>query len=176
MQSRTILLTWRRKWQPSPVFSLVKIPRTENPGKLQSMGCNWVRHDWATEELDLVAIGPDAFIDLQFRGSSPPAKLLFQPNLAVSGIHIPTTWCLHWLACYPPNQQLRKRAHGNWLHWRICLWGSAGAPHSAANILIYKHDIPLTRCTPNRSCDLKPVCNRIPFVIHLDNLLDSRSF
>ena len=25
-----------------------KIPRTEEPGRLQSMGSRWVRHDWAT--------------------------------------------------------------------------------------------------------------------------------
>ena len=31
-------ISWRRKWQPAPVFLLGKIPRTEEPGGLQSMG------------------------------------------------------------------------------------------------------------------------------------------
>ena len=29
---------WRRKWQPTPVFLPGKIPWTEEPGRLQSMG------------------------------------------------------------------------------------------------------------------------------------------
>jgi len=30
--------TWRRKWQPTPVFLPGRIPWTEEPGGLQSMG------------------------------------------------------------------------------------------------------------------------------------------
>ena len=29
---------WRKKWQPTPVSFVGKIPRTEVPGRLQSMG------------------------------------------------------------------------------------------------------------------------------------------
>ena len=36
---------WRRKWQPTPVFLLGKIPWTEEPGGLQSMDSKRVGHD-----------------------------------------------------------------------------------------------------------------------------------
>ena len=32
-------IPWRRKWQPTPVFLPGKVPWTEEPGRLQSMGC-----------------------------------------------------------------------------------------------------------------------------------------
>ena len=38
---------WRRQWQPTP-FLLRKIPWTEEPGGLQSVGLLRVGHDWAT--------------------------------------------------------------------------------------------------------------------------------
>ena len=39
----------RRAWQPIQVFMPGEFPRTEEPGGLQSMGSQRVRHDWATE-------------------------------------------------------------------------------------------------------------------------------
>ena len=41
-------IPWRRKWQPTPVFLPEKIPWTEKPGRLQSLGSQRVGHDWAT--------------------------------------------------------------------------------------------------------------------------------
>ena len=39
-------IPWRRKWQPTPVFLPgKKIPWTEEPGGLQSMGLQRVGHD-----------------------------------------------------------------------------------------------------------------------------------
>ena len=38
---------WRRKWQPIPVFLPGKIPWTEEPGRLQSIGPQRVGHGWA---------------------------------------------------------------------------------------------------------------------------------
>ena len=38
----------RRKWQPTPVSLPGKIPWTEEPGRLQSVGSQRVGHDWAT--------------------------------------------------------------------------------------------------------------------------------
>ena len=40
--------SWRRQWHPTPVLLLGKIPWMEEPGRLQSMGSLWVRHDWVT--------------------------------------------------------------------------------------------------------------------------------
>ena len=41
-------IPWRRKWQPTPSILAWKIPWTEEPGRLQSMGSQRVGHDWAT--------------------------------------------------------------------------------------------------------------------------------
>ena len=39
---------WRRKWQSTPVFLPGKSPWTAEPGGLQSLGSQRVRHDFAT--------------------------------------------------------------------------------------------------------------------------------
>ena len=38
-------IPWRRAWQPTPVFLPGESPWTEEPGGLQSMGLQRVRHD-----------------------------------------------------------------------------------------------------------------------------------
>ena len=40
-------IPWWREWQPIPVLLLRKIPRTDKPGEIQSMGLHRVRHDWS---------------------------------------------------------------------------------------------------------------------------------
>ena len=47
--------TRRRKWQPTPVILAWKIPWTEEPGALQSMGSQRVRHNWTTKHLTLTS-------------------------------------------------------------------------------------------------------------------------
>ena len=42
-------IPWRRAWQPNPGFLAWEIPRTEEPGGLQSMGLQRVRQDRATK-------------------------------------------------------------------------------------------------------------------------------
>ena len=42
-------IPWSRKWEATLVFLPGKIPWTEEPSRLQSMGLQRVRHDWATE-------------------------------------------------------------------------------------------------------------------------------
>ena len=39
-------IPWRRKWQPTPVFLPGESPWTKDPGGLQSVGSQRVRHDW----------------------------------------------------------------------------------------------------------------------------------
>ena len=41
---------WRRKWQPTPVFFAWEILRTEEPGRLQSLGSRRVRHNLAIKQ------------------------------------------------------------------------------------------------------------------------------
>ena len=43
-------LPWRRKWQPTPVFLPGESPWTKEPGGLQSMGLQRVRHNWGTKQ------------------------------------------------------------------------------------------------------------------------------
>ena len=43
-------IPWRRKWQPTPLLAW-EIPWTKEPGGLQSMGSQRVRHNWATYTL-----------------------------------------------------------------------------------------------------------------------------
>ena len=40
-------VSWRRAWQPTPLFLPGESPWTEEPGGLQSMGSQRVRHDWS---------------------------------------------------------------------------------------------------------------------------------
>ena len=42
-------IPWRRKWQRTTLFTW-RIPRTEEPGGLQSVGSQRVRHDLATKQ------------------------------------------------------------------------------------------------------------------------------
>ena len=42
-------IPWGKAWQPTPVFLPGKSPWTEEPGRLQSMELQRVRHDWATK-------------------------------------------------------------------------------------------------------------------------------
>ena len=42
-------IPWSRKWQPISSIVAWKIPWTEEPGGLQSIGSKRVRQDWATE-------------------------------------------------------------------------------------------------------------------------------
>ena len=42
-------ICWRRAWQPTPVFLPGESPETEEPGWLESMGSQRVRHNWVTK-------------------------------------------------------------------------------------------------------------------------------
>ena len=40
-------IPWRKKLPPTPELLPEKIPWTEEPGRLQSIGSQWVEHDWS---------------------------------------------------------------------------------------------------------------------------------
>ena len=66
-------IPWRRAWQPIPVFLPGESPRTEEPGRLQFMGSQKVRHNWMTKHsTDLRKIS------LSNNGSLPCAVPLYQ--------------------------------------------------------------------------------------------------
>ena len=43
----SIIAFWRRKWQPTPVLLPGESQGTEEPGGLQAIGSQRVRHDWS---------------------------------------------------------------------------------------------------------------------------------
>ena len=43
------LITWRRAWQPTPLFLPGESPWTKEPDGLQSAGSQRLGHDWATK-------------------------------------------------------------------------------------------------------------------------------
>ena len=47
-------IPWRGKWQTTPLFLPGKTPWTEEPGEIQSIGLQTVRHDLATEQQQLL--------------------------------------------------------------------------------------------------------------------------
>ena len=66
-------IPWRREWQPTLVL-LWRIPWTEEPGELQSIGSQRVGHDWSDGITDLMDMGLGGLQDgrsgvLRFMGS-----------------------------------------------------------------------------------------------------------
>ena len=43
---------WGREWLPAPVFFAWRMPWTEEPGRLQPMGLQKIRHNWAAYTCD----------------------------------------------------------------------------------------------------------------------------
>ena len=52
-------IPWRRAWQPTPVFLPRESPWMKEPGGLQSIGLQRVRHDWSDLECIHNALGPE---------------------------------------------------------------------------------------------------------------------
>ena len=44
-------ILWRNVWQPTPIFLPGESPWTEEPGRLQAVGSQTVRHDWTTKHI-----------------------------------------------------------------------------------------------------------------------------
>ena len=56
-------ILWSRKWQPTPEFLPEKIPWIEEPGGLQSIGSQRVRHDLSVHACTLDCL-PGEFLFL----------------------------------------------------------------------------------------------------------------
>ena len=48
-------IPWRRKWQPTEVFLPGESPWTEEPGELQSVGFQKVRHHLVTKQQQILS-------------------------------------------------------------------------------------------------------------------------
>ena len=70
-------IPWRRKWQPTSILTW-RIPWTEEPGGLQSMGSQRVGHDWAHVNAHGTVVGLDQGWSLngqeKIRNLSKPPK------------------------------------------------------------------------------------------------------
>ena len=72
-------MPWQRKWQPTPIFLAWKIPRTEVPGGLQSMGFQRVGHNWVTNTFT-------------FRGDPKSSKFVPIPSYPPPLFHLGKGW------------------------------------------------------------------------------------
>ena len=107
---------WRRAWQPTPVFLPGECPWTEEPGRLQSMELQRVRHDWTTKHSKAhVKIFRHVGIytyDTPMCTCNNPLYMLFHISLfSPSGIYEESSkyyinsCCIYWLNYYPLSTQ-----------------------------------------------------------------------
>ena len=57
-------IPWRRAWLPTPVFLPGESPWTEEPGRLQSMGSQRVRHNWVIKHSTALSCRAHLFLFL----------------------------------------------------------------------------------------------------------------
>ena len=111
VQSHVGMIPWRRAWQPTPVFLSGESPWTEEPGGLQSMGSQRVRHDWTAKQSSTVSYGwkwcmsssdmilkkPFCLI-LSFHVSWPEAERIFN-SVWCAALYISSTFLLCVCVC-----------------------------------------------------------------------------
>ena len=107
--SSLISMTSRRQaWQPTPVFLPGEPPWTEEPGRLQSMGLQRVRHDWATRHTAQAApYCLSILLFYQFVNCSSWILLLLPPEPALDKqvlksclfLKMLFIFCAIWLPC-----------------------------------------------------------------------------
>ena len=91
-------IPWRREWQLTPVILAWKIPRTEEPGGLHSMGCQRVRHNWAYTHTSDVGTSYHLNENLE----SKPMLLHFNKALMVIPMH-GQIWELYPIWAHEPD-------------------------------------------------------------------------
>ena len=123
-------IPWRRKWQPTPVFLPGKSPWTEEPGGLQSVKLQRVRHDWAhvcslkALCMSMVALGDQRLkpmnfgvVGYMFQSTAVPLPEQWGPRrLTLAVRHGPFSWTgggeskLSAALAYPQKQSPPWRA------------------------------------------------------------------
>ena len=102
-------ITWRRKWQPTPVFLPGESHRQEEHGGLQAMGSQGVGHKWATDALKASLLQISRFFPppLQLRAKDTDCqenflllKLDFYSHLfMLFSYSVFALFCVHLLPC-----------------------------------------------------------------------------
>ena len=102
--------SWRRQWHPHSSTLAWKIPWTEEPCRLQSMGSQRVRHDLATEHLSVsgsVCICLSQFIHSSTHGCIHlPIYSSIRPS--IPWVCLINTW--EWLKLYSKELMSRSRS------------------------------------------------------------------
>ena len=70
-------IPWRRAWQPTPVFLPGESPRTEEPGGLQSIGFQRVRHGWVNKNTMQASVDLAWTTEVFLTNLSAPSLLLW---------------------------------------------------------------------------------------------------
>ena len=124
-------ILWRRIWQPTPVFLPGESPRTGEPGRLQSMELQAVRHDWATTlsfyYLDCSPPGScvHGIIREWFAVSSSRVSSWPRDRTSISCVSCVDRWILyHWATweitfkiSYTPIKNIKFKKNTKRLHW-----------------------------------------------------------
>ena len=115
-------IPWRRKWQPILDW---RIPWTEEPGRLQSMRPQKVRHDWATNTLKITTVYRwttgiyTAWVNL-YTGFfdeyivSPPHQYVLHPQTELTVHHVYYIYNLQWFNLWTQNLQIQSTDYRTW--------------------------------------------------------------
>ena len=105
-------IPWRRAWQPTPVFLPGESPRTEEPGGLQSIGSQRVRHNWsdlAHWETDPMSVLTNLWQERAEIFTKPRRVRLPCPIVPWSRL-----WWQHWEIRKKGSTYLPHQAGGHW--------------------------------------------------------------
>ena len=122
-------IPWRRAWQSTPVFLPGESPWTKDPGGIQSMGSQRVRHNWATKHNTVLW---NYVVNTQSLASKDPVLqspmlLWFKNfyNLALMSTEMRGLCCtrplLWWLSGEETACQWRRHGFDHWVRkipWR----------------------------------------------------------
>ena len=156
-----IAIHWRRAWQPTPILAW-RIPWTEEPGELQSIGSQRVRHNWS----DLAHIAHSHTSTLLL-GSSPGEEIGYPLQHSWAFLvaqlvkNLPAMWeTWVWSLGWEDLLEERMATHSSVLAWRIP-WIEEPGGLQAMGLQRARHDWVTKHSTQNiiinnsHSCDFK---------------------
>ena len=111
-------IPWRRKWQSTLIFLPGKIPRTEEPGRLQSMGSQKSRTQLSDETTTKLPYGPVIPLPGVYPEKTNIQKDTCTQMFIVALFTIPRTW--KQPKCPSTEEQIKKMCVGGvYIKWNI---------------------------------------------------------